>query len=102
MTRQSIMGHSMGGHGALTIGLTLPDRFREVSAFSPIVAPGAVPCGQNAPAGYAGADKAACWRYHAVAKTEEGAGVPALILVRGAADPCTHCTIHPTQHRDTQ
>src|SRR3546814_4980853 len=52
MTRQSIMGHSMGGHGALTIGLTLPDRFRAVSAFSPIVAPGAVPWGQKALAGY--------------------------------------------------
>src|SRR3546814_20217066 len=59
MTRQSIMRHSMGGHGALTIGLTLPDRFRAVSAFSPIVAPGAVPWGAEAVAGYLGEGKAA-------------------------------------------
>jgi len=39
MTRQSIMGHSMGGHGALTIGLSLPTRYKAVSAFSPIAAP---------------------------------------------------------------
>ena len=48
VTRQSIMGHSMGGHGALTIGLTYPDRYRAVSAFAPIVAPGEVPWGQKA------------------------------------------------------
>ena len=39
MGRQSIMGHSMGGHGALTIGLTFPERYKAVSAFAPIVAP---------------------------------------------------------------
>ncbi|HLZ78717.1 MAG TPA: alpha/beta hydrolase-fold protein, partial [Sphingomonas sp.] len=42
-TRHSIMGHSMGGHGALTIGLRLADRFKAVSAFAPIVAPTQVP-----------------------------------------------------------
>src|SRR6478736_5724639 len=47
-SRQSIMGHSMGGHGALTIGLTFPDRYKAVSAFSPIVAPSQVPWGQKA------------------------------------------------------
>jgi S-formylglutathione hydrolase len=47
LTRQAIMGHSMGGHGALTIGLRHPDRFRSVSAFSPIVAPSQVPWGQK-------------------------------------------------------
>ncbi len=45
MARQSITGHSMGGHGALTIGLRDPDRFRSISAFSPIVAPSQVPWG---------------------------------------------------------
>ena len=48
MTRQSIMGHSMGGHGALTIGLTFPDRFRAISAFAPIVAPTQGAVGQGA------------------------------------------------------
>lgn len=59
MARQSIMGHSMGGHGALTIGLTFPDRFKAVSAFSPIVAPSQVPWGHKALPGYIGDDQAA-------------------------------------------
>ena len=46
--RQSIMGHSMGGHGALTIGLTFPDQYKAISAFAPIVAPTLVPWGEKA------------------------------------------------------
>jgi S-formylglutathione hydrolase len=84
--RQSIMGHSMGGHGALTIGLTFPDRYKAVSAFSPIVAPSQVPWGQKALPGYLGDDQAA-WRKHdAVALIEDGARVPALLVDQGAAD----------------
>jgi S-formylglutathione hydrolase len=84
--RQSIMGHSMGGHGALTIGLTYPDRYKAVSAFSPIVAPSQVPWGQKALPGYLGEDRAA-WRKHdAVALIEDGARVPALLVDQGAAD----------------
>lgn len=87
MTRQSIMGHSMGGHGALTMGLHYPDRFRAVSAFAPIVAPGQVPWGQKALAGYLGNDWAA-WRKHdAVALIEDGARLPALLVDQGDADP---------------
>ncbi|MES2159494.1 MAG: S-formylglutathione hydrolase [Pseudomonadota bacterium] len=86
MGRQSIMGHSMGGHGALTIGLTFPERFRAVSAFAPIVAPGQVPWGQKALGGYLGEDVAA-WRKHdAVALIEDGARVDALLVDQGAAD----------------
>ncbi|WP_420144840.1 S-formylglutathione hydrolase [Sphingobium sp.] len=86
MDRQSIMGHSMGGHGALTIGLTLADRFRAVSAFAPIVAPSQVPWGQKALGGYLGDDRAA-WRKHdAVALIEDGAHVPALLVDQGASD----------------
>ncbi len=86
MDRQSIMGHSMGGHGALTIGLTFPDRFKAVSAFAPIVAPSQVPWGQKALPGYLGDDQAA-WRKHdAVALIEDGARVPALLVDQGAAD----------------
>jgi len=86
MTRQSIMGHSMGGHGALTIGLTLPERFKAVSAFAPIVAPSQVPWGKKALGGYLG-DDAAAWRRHdAVALIEDGARVPALLVDQGEAD----------------
>ncbi len=86
MTRQSVMGHSMGGHGALTIALTYPERFRAVSAFAPIVAPGRVPWGEKALAGYLGADRVA-WRAHdAVALIEEGARVPDLLVDQGDAD----------------
>ncbi len=86
MTRQSVMGHSMGGHGALTIGLTYPERFRAVSAFAPIVAPSRVPWGEKALAGYFGADRAA-WRAHdAVALIEDGARVPDLLVDQGDAD----------------
>lgn len=86
MDRQSIMGHSMGGHGALTIGLTYPDRYKAVSAFSPIVAPSQVPWGQKALGGYLGDDKAA-WRKHdAVALIEDGARVDALLIDQGDGD----------------
>ena len=84
--RQAITGHSMGGHGALTIGLTYPDRYRSVSAFAPIVAPGQVPWGEKALGGYLGADRAA-WRKHdATALIEDGARVPALLVDHGDAD----------------
>lgn len=86
MTRQGIMGHSMGGHGALTIGLRHPDRFRAVSAFAPIVAPSQVPWGKKALGGYLG-DDAAAWRRHdAVALIEDGARVSALLVDQGEAD----------------
>ncbi|WP_156679779.1 S-formylglutathione hydrolase [Sphingomonas profundi] len=86
MDRQSIMGHSMGGHGALTIGLTFPDRYRAVSAFAPIVAPSRVPWGEKALAGYLGPDRAAWAKHDAVALIEGGARVPALLVDQGEAD----------------
>ncbi len=86
MGRQSIMGHSMGGHGALTMGLHFPDRYKAVSAFAPIVAPGQVPWGQKALGGYLGGDRAA-WRKHdAVALIEDGARVASLLVDQGDAD----------------
>lgn len=87
MDRQSIMGHSMGGHGALTIGLSLPDRFKATSAFAPIVAPSQVPWGQKALAGYLGADQAAWRRHDAVALIEDGARIGGLLVDQGEADP---------------
>lgn len=86
MTRQSIMGHSMGGHGALTIGLTFPDRFKAVSAFAPIAAPSQVPWGEKALCGYLGSDRAIWRRHDAVALIEDGARVPELLVDQGEAD----------------
>ena len=87
MERQSITGHSMGGHGALTVALRHPARFRSVSAFAPIVAPGQVPWGQKALAGYLSEDRPA-WRKHdAVALLEDGARVDELLVDIGMADP---------------
>jgi S-formylglutathione hydrolase len=86
MGRQAVTGHSMGGHGALTVALRSPGRFRSVSAFAPIVAPGQVPWGQKALTGYLGEDRAA-WRKHdAVALIEDGALVPELLVDVGTAD----------------
>jgi S-formylglutathione hydrolase len=86
LTRQGITGHSMGGHGALTIGLRNPDRFRSVSAFAPIVAPSQCPGGEKALGGYLGQDRAA-WRLHdAVALIEDGARLPELLVDQGDAD----------------
>lgn len=85
--RMGITGHSMGGHGALTIGLTFPDKFKSLSAFAPIVAPGQVPWGHKALGGYLGQDRAT-WRAHdAVALIEDGKRPAGDILVdQGAAD----------------
>ena len=84
--RQSIFGHSMGGHGALTIGLTLADRYKAVSAFAPIVAPSQVPWGHKALGGYLGDDRAT-WRQHdAVALIEDGARRSELLVDQGEAD----------------
>jgi S-formylglutathione hydrolase len=86
MNRQAIMGHSMGGHGALTTALRHPDRFRSVSAFAPIVAPSRVPWGEKALQGYLGNDRAA-WRAHdAVALIEDGARVAEILVDQGEAD----------------
>jgi S-formylglutathione hydrolase len=86
MTRQGITGHSMGGHGALTVALRNPDRFRSVSAFSPIVAPSQVPWGQKALTGYLGEDEQA-WRKHdAVALIDDGARVPEVLVDVGTDD----------------
>ncbi len=84
--RQSITGHSMGGHGALVLALSRPDQFRSVSAFSPIVAPAEVPWGRKALIGYLGADRSAWRRYDAVALVEDGARVPAILVDQGDAD----------------
>jgi len=85
MARQGITGHSMGGHGALTIALTHQTRFRSVSAFAPIVAPTQVPWGSALDL-YLGDDTAAKRRHDAVALIEDGARVAELLVDQGDAD----------------
>ena len=95
MERQAITGHSMGGHGALTIALNFPDRFKSVSAFAPIVAPGRVPWGQKALSGYLGNDPLA-WRKHdATALIEDGARLSELLVDVGDADPFLETQLRP-------
>jgi S-formylglutathione hydrolase len=95
MERQGIMGHSMGGHGALTVALRHRSRFRSVSAFAPIVAPSKVPWGQKALTGYLGPDPVA-WRAHdAVALIEDGARVDELLVDVGDADPFLEKELRP-------
>ena len=86
MTRQGITGHSMGGHGALTIALRNPARFRSVSAFAPIVSPLNCPWGEKALGGYLGPDRAAWRAYDACALIEDGARVPEILVDQGEAD----------------
>ena len=95
MDAQAITGHSMGGHGALTVALNFPDRFRSVSAFAPIVAPGQVPWGQKALTGYLGHDRSNWRRHDAVALIEDGARVRDILVDVGTADPFIENELRP-------
>lgn len=86
MDRQAISGHSMGGHGALTVSLRNPGRFRSTSAFSPIVSPLNCPWGEKALTGYLGSDKSAWREYDACALIEDGARIDNLLVDQGRAD----------------
>ena len=83
---RGIFGHSMGGHGALSLALAHPGHYQSVSAFAPIVAPSQVPWGQKAFTRYLGADRAAWARYDTVEllKTRRFDGV--LRVDQGEAD----------------
>ena len=86
--RRGIFGHSMGGHGALTVALRHPDLFKSVSAFAPIVSPLNCPWGDKAMTAYLGADRA-LWRAHdACALIEDGAGATfdEILIDQGLAD----------------
>jgi len=86
MDRQGIFGHSMGGHGAMTIALKHPDRFKSCSAFAPIVAPSSADWSIPAFEKYLGADKAAWREYDACALVEDGARFPEFLIDQGKAD----------------
>ncbi|WP_295443044.1 S-formylglutathione hydrolase [Sphingorhabdus sp. EL138] len=86
MQRQAIMGHSMGGHGALTISLRNPGRFRSTSALAPIVSPLNCPWGEKALGGYIGQDRAHWRAYDSVALIADGARLPDLLVDQGSDD----------------
>ncbi len=95
MDRQGISGHSMGGHGALTVALKNPGRFRSVSAFAPICHPAAVDWGRKAFPAYLGADEAAWRAYDAVQLIEDGHRVPDILVDQGMADGFLDSQLRP-------
>lgn len=95
MGRQGIMGHSMGGHGALTLALKTPGRWKSVSALAPICSPMHCPWGEKALTGYLGADHAAWRRYDATALLEDGARVAELLVDQGLADTFLEGQLRP-------
>ncbi len=93
--RSGICGHSMGGHGALTIALTHPARYRSVSAFAPIVAPSQVPWGRKALPRYLGADPKA-WADYDACELVRRQTIPGVILIdQGEADQFLEAQLKP-------
>ncbi len=98
--RRGVMGHSMGGHGALVIGLRQPDRFASVSALAPIGAPSEVPWGDKAFTGYLGPDRATWRRYDTCALLADGARFASAPLVdQGLADKFLDGQLRPERLR---
>ena len=95
LDRQAITGHSMGGHGALTIALRNPDRYRSVSAFAPIVAPAQVPWGEKALSRYLGSDRATWSKHDAVALIEAGSRLTEILVDQGEADNFLETQLRP-------
>ena len=93
--RASVCGHSMGGHGALTLALGLPQRYRSVSAFAPIVAPSRVPWGQKAFAGYLGDDHSLWADYDACALVRRETFPGTILIDQGDADRFLHQQLRP-------
>lgn len=85
--RKSIAGHSMGGHGALLIGVRNPARYRSISAFSPISSAGRSAWGREALTAYLGLDEAAWTEYDACRTIETGAVAHTLLVDQGGSDP---------------
>jgi S-formylglutathione hydrolase len=93
--RVGIFGHSMGGHGALTLALRHPDRFKSVSAFAPIAAPSQCPWGHKAFDGYLGDDKKAWAAHDATALIEAGQKAPHILIDQGLVDKFLAQQLHP-------
>ena len=97
---RSISGHSMGGHGALTLALRHPGRYRSVSAFSPIVAPSQVPWGQKAFTAYLGPDPDAWLAHDTVALIDTARERLKLLVDVGDADPFLDTQLQPERLRE--
>jgi S-formylglutathione hydrolase len=93
--RVGLFGHSMGGHGALTLALNNPGLYQSVSAFAPIAAPTQCPWGVKAFSGYLGDDPAAWERHDATELVKAGARVPPLLIDQGLADKFLAEQLHP-------
>ncbi|MFT7098615.1 MAG: S-formylglutathione hydrolase [Rickettsiales bacterium] len=98
----SIAGHSMGGHGALILGLTFPDKFRSISAFAPITNPLKVSWGQRAFEGYLGGENQELWKkYDACELVASGKKHPCEILIdQGDADEFLNTSLLPQNFID--
>ncbi len=90
-----VFGHSMGGHGALTIALKNPGAYRTVSAFAPICAPAQCPWGEKAFRGYLGHDRAAWAAYAAPAPIGPGARCAPILVDQGEDDQFLDAQLHP-------
>jgi len=100
---QGICGHSMGGHGALSIGLKQPGRYRSISAFAPIVAPLECPWGRKAFAAYLGADHGAWRQYDStalMAAAGDRSGFPEILIDQGGADEFLDEQLMPARFAD--
>ena len=96
MSREGIFGHSMGGHGALTIALKNAERYKSVSAFAPIVAPIEVPWGQKALPRYLGENKESWKQYDSCELIRAGKRFPGTILIdQGEADKFLAVQLQP-------
>jgi S-formylglutathione hydrolase len=95
LARSGLCGHSMGGHGALTLALRYPQRYRSVSAFAPIIAPSQVPWGRKAFTGYLGADPAAWSRYDACELVRQQIFPGTILIDQGEADQFLEAQLKP-------
>jgi S-formylglutathione hydrolase len=94
--RVGISGHSMGGHGALTIALKNPQHYKSLSAFAPISSPMRCPWGEKALSGYLGPDRAAWREYDATALLEDrGWSGPPLLVDQGTSDAFLQTQLKP-------
>ncbi len=93
--RMGLTGHSMGGHGALTLAMRNPSRFRSLSAFSPIVAPSQVPWGEKAFAGYLGSDRGNWADHDATALVKARGWTGDILIDQGEADDFLEIQLRP-------
>lgn len=103
MSRQGIFGHSVGGHGALTIALRNRDRYRSISAFAPIAAPSDCPWGRKAFSGYLGQDRTRWRQYDATVlmlDVKDAKRGPPILIDQGLADQFLTSQLYPERFEE--